>query len=38
MADTLITNLITQKAPDFSAAAVSSNGQIVPNYTLSENI
>jgi peroxiredoxin (alkyl hydroperoxide reductase subunit C) len=34
----MIPTLVTQKAPDFSAAAVLSNGQIVPKYSLSENL
>lgn len=33
-----LTTLVTQKAPDFTAAAVLGNGEIVANYTLSENL
>lgn len=33
-----LTTLVTQKAPDFTAAAVLGDGEIVANYTLSENL
>ncbi len=34
----IITTLVTQKAPDFSAAAVLANGEIVAKYNLAENL